>query len=61
MSKEIGCFFCVHCEQGSGCSFCSNPKQTNKDFKQYVAPAFICTLFEEGESKSRKQYMIDNP
>lgn len=55
MNKTCG--YCKFFAQGKGCSFCENPKQEDKNLKEYLYYNFSCQLFEEGTSESRIEWM----
>lgn len=56
MSEKI-CISCKHYKQGKTCSFCANPKQTDKDKKNYCYYNFGCDLHDEGIHQTRVDYM----
>jgi len=55
------CGDCKYFAQGKNCSFCNNPKQTDKDLKRYLYYNFSCELFEEGECKQRTNWYNSLP
>jgi hypothetical protein len=52
--------FCITCKffaQGKTCSYCENPKQTDKERQGYCYYDNKCGLWEEGTAPSRIEYM----
>lgn len=52
---ENFCRDCKYYAQGVKTGYCANPKQTNKDFKEYVYWSFGCDLLEKGTHQSMKK------
>jgi len=50
------CMTCKYFEQGESCSFCGNPKQSDKNKKEYLYYSFSCDLWDEGVAQSRIDY-----
>lgn len=65
MSKEIAvidkwaglCGSCRYFEQGKSCSFCGNPWQGDKSYKEYLYYNFGCKLWVNGIAQSRVEYI----
>lgn len=51
------CGRCKFFEQGKGCSFCGNPKQTDENKRKYLYYNFTCDLFTPGIAESRVKYI----
>jgi hypothetical protein len=54
---ESQCGSCKYFEQGKTKSFCGNPKQENKDLKDYAYYNFSCNLYTKGVAQSRIDWM----
>lgn len=59
MAIDKECWSCQFYEQGNNCSFCSNPKQTDSNKKEYCYYYFSCEFYELGSHPSRIKYMND--
>ncbi len=55
--KDKECGSCKFFAQGTNCSFCENPLQSDEDKKKYLYYNFSCPLWQKGISQSRINYM----